>query len=256
MAPHVILCGVAADDLLAWLPDCIQRAQQEVTLHPRRPRPAAMIPHLVPLQQLYFFARELGTWFVGIYEVLPDDDPPFGTPLLLIYGGLRDYPLGANEQALRLWRHPHFPLHLAEVAWLLESRFPSRPAPESPLALYGRPADLAPLCGAPRGDRQPPPAELPAEPAEPPAEPTPGAGHRPLPPPAGQRRDSTLPSTLWLTEQIAALPEPVDPEPLYQGWAKRYEACVGLIPRDSARSFNRALDTAFKHVGRARRRRR
>jgi hypothetical protein len=260
MAPHVILCGTAPDDLLAWLPVCIQRAQQELSLHPGRPQPAAMVPHLVPLQQLYFFARELGTWFLGIYEALPDDDPPFGSPLLLLYGGLRDYAAGTNEVALRIWRHPRFPLELAEVAWLLESRFPSRPAPDSPLALYGRPADLASLCGAPPGNRQPPAppaAERPAEAAaELRGEPSPAAGHRPPLLPAGPRRDSTLPSTLWLTEQIAALPEPVDPEPLYQDWARRYEACVGLIPRDSARSFNRALDTAFKHLGVARRRRR
>lgn len=261
MPPHVTLTGVTPDDLFAWLPECIALVRQELALHPLRPQPSAMLPYRVPIHQLYLFARRLAGWYVGIYEVLPDASPPFGTPLMLLAGELYDTPAQPGELHVGIWRTPRFPLDIPEIAWLLEERFPSKPAPASPLAPFTRPADLGrpgivtppspPAATPPPGYRLPPDA-----PAEHGAEPPPAGDHGTPTLPGGLRRDSTLPSTFWLTEQIAALPEPVDPEPLYQPWAKRYEACVGLIPRDSARSFNRALDTAFKQAGRTRRRRR
>lgn len=69
------------------------------------------------------------------------------------------------------------------------------------------------------------------------------------------RRTGMRPSTEWLIAQLAVLPEQTDPEPFYQEWMDVYRTTEGLHPRDSARSFSRTLDTVFKHLGHARRRR-
>lgn len=61
-----------------------------------------------------------------------------------------------------------------------------------------------------------------------------------------------LPSTLWLMEQVTKHPDTFDPEPFYQEWAERYRQHTGLIPRDSSRSFEKAIETAYKQLGRRR----
>lgn len=247
MPPHVILTDTTLDDIFAWLPDLVTQAHQELALHPLRPQPHTMLPYRVPMHELFNFARHLATWYVGVYEALPDASPPFGAPLMLIAGNLRDTASTPGELTLGLWCSRRFPLDLTEIAWLLEDHFPSRPAPASPLAPFLRPGDLK---GAERTRHR-----TDADPI----------AHRPppidAPPPsavlaAGRRAaGAMLPSTAWLVEQLTAQPDVFDAEPLYQEWMKRYQAHTGLYPRDSARSFEKALDSAFKHVGRTRRRR-
>ena len=134
MSPHLILTGVSADDLLAWLPDCIARARQEIARHPLRPRPSAMIPCRIPAERLYLFARQMARSYVGIYEEAPSPGLPFGVPLLLLASGLCDTPDVPGELHLVIWRSAGFPLAVAEIAWRLQERFPSRPSPQSPLA--------------------------------------------------------------------------------------------------------------------------
>jgi len=255
MLSHVILTGVSPDDLLAWLPECISVAKQELALHPLRPQPSAMIPCRVPLHHLYLFARKLALWYVGIYEVLPDASPPFGMPLLLL-GGLCDAPAQPDEVHVGIWRNAHFPLDTPEIAWLLEEQFPSKPVPASPLAPFTRPTGLArqatalslfpPIAAEPTGHRLP--LNLSVEPS---AEPSAAA-----PLTTTLRRTGMRPSTEWLIAKVAALPDLADLEPFYQEWMDHYRTTEGLHPRDSARSFSRTLDTVFKHLGRTRRRRR
>lgn len=239
MLPHVLLTGVSPDALYAWLPECIELARQELALHPLRPQPTAMIPYKAPLHELYLFARHLATAYFGVYEALPQPAPPFGTPLMLLGVGLRGFTAAPGDLSLGIWRRERFPLDLPEIAWLLEQRFPCKPAPGSPLTHYLRPADLKPESPT---HRPPPPEET--------------VGHRPPESARPPRRGGLLPSTLWLVDRIADLPDPVDPEPFYQEWADIYKANEGLHPRDSARSFDQAVDSAFKQLGRGRRKRR
>jgi|GEM_PF-2482512 len=265
MPPHVTLTGVASDDLLAWLPECIALVREELALHPLRPQPSAMLPYRPPLHHLYLFARRLARWYVGIYEVLPETAPPFGIPLMLLAGEMCDTPAAPGELHVGIWRNVHFPLDIPEIAWLIEERFPSKPAVASPLAPYTRPAELGrsavvttltptalpPV--APPGHRLPP-VSISAEPsAEPSAEAVADVAAEPAPP---LRRTGMRPSTEWLIAQLAALPQPADPEPFYQDWMDLYRATEGLNPRDSARSFSRTLDTVYKHLGHTRRRQR
>jgi len=249
MPPHVIITDVTFDDLFAWLPDLVTHAHHELALHPRRPQPFAMLPYKVPMHELFIFARYLATWYIGIYETLPDTSPPFGTPLMLIAGNLQDAAPVPGELTLGLWRDRRFPLDLAEIAWLLEERFPSRPAPASPLAHFVRPGDLK---GAGqlrhRMDADAVAHRSPADGVPPPfTADIASAARRP----AG----AMIPSTAWLVDQISLQPDAFDAEPLYQEWMERYQVHAGLYPRDSARSFERALDSAYKHLGRTRRRR-
>jgi len=258
MSPHLILTGVSADDLLAWLPDCIARARQEIARHPLRPRPSAMIPCRIPAERLYLFARQMARSYVGIYEEAPSPGLPFGVPLLLLASGLCDTPDVPGELHLVIWRSAGFPLAVAEVAWLLQERFPSRLSPHSPLA------DFMPHAlpwEQPAWVSRRPALEGTALPALegtalPAAEGTalPAAERTALP--AAHPHSGVRPSTAWLIDQIAPLPDPIDPEPFYQAWLEQYRASEGLYPRDSARSFGRSLDTVFKQLGRARRCRR
>ena len=258
MSPHVTLTGVTPDDLLFWLSECIACAKQEMALHPLRPQPSAMIPCRVPLQQLRLHDLKLAGWCVGVYEVPPSEQQPFGTPLLLLGGALSDAsPTESGELHIDIWCGAQFPLYLHEVALLLEERFSCKPALASPLAEWVPPCDIVWLpvtmgqparlkeAGEVRTDRIA--AQLPAQPAAVPSQADGACDY--------QHRSGMLPSTEWLAEQIAVLPESVNPELLYQGWMDHYRAHEGLSPRDSARSFGRALDTVFKHVGRTHRRR-
>lgn len=250
MRTHAILLDVTPDDLLVWLQDCLDMAQDELALHPLRPRPKAMILYHVPLYQLYRFARELAEWCVGVYESLPETKPPFGVPLLLL-GRLRVEVAEPNHVPIGIWRQPRFPLDLVEIAWELEKRFPSVPASGSPLRDFARPADLH--TGRPQRPLSAPcPSSIPL-PAPPLA-----SIHCPNPEGAWRRFASNgmLPSTQWLADQLASLTDPVDPEPFYQEWAERYRQHTGLIPRDSARSFDKAIDSALKYLGRVRSNRR
>jgi hypothetical protein len=267
MQIHAILLNTTPDDLLACLHSCTHIAHKELALHPLRPRPMAMLPHYVPLHHLFHFVREVADWCVGIYEALPETKPPFGTPLLLL-GSLRVEVADASHVPIGIWRHPMFPLDLIEVAWELENSFPSVQAPDSPLNGFLRPCDLPSVRPArPFIHRShsmiSPSAQVSAlssfvssSERLPTATPgswngAPGASLPPRGLPANM-----LASTQWLVEQIAGQPNPADPEPFYQEWMEMHKFHTGFYPRDSDRSFNKALDSAFRHLGRTRRRQR
>ena len=63
-------------------------------------------------------------------------------------------------------------------------------------------------------------------------------------------RRTAPPATEWLAEQLAPLPDPLDPEPFYQGWMEQYRAGQGCYPRDSRRIFNRSIDAACQTLNR------
>jgi hypothetical protein len=262
MKVHVILLDVTPTALYGWLQECIDLAGQELAIHPLRPRPKAMIPYHVPVHHLYHFARELADWYVGIYESLPDINPPFGNPLLLL-ARLRTSVAASNQVPIGIWCSQRFPLDKTEIAWQIEKRLPSVPAPDSPLLGFVRPADLLP--GQPDGwptnvrnpsSASPAPAVIPTVPTSTPILPAQSKYAAFTELGRSSAPNNMAPSTLWLANQIAATPDPVDTEMFYQEWVECYRYHTGLIPRDSARSFDKATDSAFKHLQRTRTRRR
>ena len=233
MSLHVPLIGATADDLLAWLPECIVHACRAQALSSLRPQPSELIACHIPAEQLDRSARQLAHCYVGLYDEVPSQAQPFGVPLLLLAVGLYDTPAAPGELHVAVWCGTGFPLTAAEVVRLLAERFPSRTA---------TPAAFVP----------------PAAPREQPAE----AGYRRVLEGAAQaapltraeiRRGGLRPATRWLIEQLAPLPDPLDPEPFYQGWMAQYRASEGRYPRYSVRSFDRSIDAAFKELGRTHR---
>ena len=235
MPPHVTLTGVSSNDLLAWLPECIALVREELALHPLRPQPSAMLPYRPPLHHLYLFARRLARWYVGVYEVLPEAAPPFGMPLMLLAGELCDTPAAPGEVHVGIWRNVHFPLEIPEIAWLLEDRFPSKPAAASPLAPYTRPADIRPPAPPTMGTEAPKDPLVPGKPE------STAASNR-----HGPAGAPPLACNIWLEGQITALADPYDFTHLFAEWLRQYIALRPEPPADPRRSFRRAAEAILK----------
>jgi hypothetical protein len=243
MPAHVTLIRTSREEILRWLPDFIQLARHEQQLHPLRPRASFMVPYDVPIQSLYTFARDLADWYVGIYEALPENKPPFGRPLMLIAGGLPDRPDRPGQMNLGLWHDPQFPLVLPEIAWALEKRFPAVDAPDSPLKSFAHPFFLdgnrptLHQSSEVRQEIQPPSEKEVRNNA------TPTDTSLPV-----SRRANSLPGApplscnIWLEEQIAALEDPDDYGHLYDRWLEMYIRLRGESPADRKRSFRRAAE--------------
>jgi hypothetical protein len=243
MPAHVTLIGTSREDIFRWLPDFIQLARHEQLLHPLRPKASMMIPYDVPIQCLYNFARDFADWYIGIYEALPENKPPFGRPLMLIAGGLPDRPDRPGEMNLGLWHDPQFPLALPEIAWALEKRFPSVDAPESPLKPFAHPIrpNWSNLARQPHTRIQhgvQPMSETGLNSAPSYTDDSPPASRRTRPltgaPP--------LSCNVWLEDQISNLENPDDYGHLYEKWLEMYIDLRGEPPADRKRSFRRAAE--------------